>query len=1627
MNNSNNNFIDKTPGIQKTYGRKILGNKINSINANFQMQDFAPASSSDSVGVADCTDDASVHKRKNNSSQNKKISKKKITAEVTHTCNSLSTDSAASISSLSGDGIFNQQNRMLSKAGVFQSVSRGKQTLGDLNEIMTKSHVDDVNFLYDTMKNYRSSSHGLTFKIIVPNLWNYDAKSRLNNWLSLLGFSISDIDDNDCAIFEIQTNKLDLLKNAIDRLKIENERLTKSDAQTFPVQSRQEKLFILLPNGSTELANQKQKFPPRVPSESMDDISSDRGESPAFTSLTSPFSPQFCSNEDLSPINSAMATKIQARSRSRSNASPLEKSLLKLNIIDSSRNPSANSLSYTTRTSSRNSFGSLNIDQNGFNLDDDSCEGIYPFDENENRTDGNNTAEMRPLSSMQLYSIKEVDQSESSIIMEHNRNDVFSIADAPSIKSKEIPTHIALEQAVVFAADSWPKPSINQVYAHSDSPPPKLSPVHSEYCDTAVFIKVIKSSLSPLRPLRGLRRSVSEGGGIIRNSICNTFTPGGPSTSLSQSDVAFCTPQADLSRWAKSFRFLWEDSAPAPEVDIKILFNKFNVNEALENTKNNQTDQNLSLSDPPASKNDQSEGFTIIRHPDWKNNRIITRTSSCGMLGSGLGNNIENSGRQRARSQCVRFQDCSSNSGSGTEDNCGMLTGVIDKGKHRYSHSDSSVNNYNYNDFSDVGMVNVNVSNQSGEFYRSPSQEYLAAQSESMSISFNTSVDDDNMWQHHNSSHNDSFCDSNHSFLREKKKLQRSRSKQLRMSIGSSAHKRSVTKIDDMKLETIQEPSHVPSVASNNILKRQSNKFSVDPTSISFNSKVAAKPKDFSAMDVDFSMNEAVNLKLNNLNFKCIVIGGVYQHRFDMNAPVIAAPSVTEKRVIGLEFNGTSLLLNLYLPTENSFKLIDLGCKWTWMRASPTGFVICKSTIQPFKKMVCYFLPRHPCEWCVDSKSVIPLTVHDSNLISGVDIMNRDQRIVEFIDKVAAEHVNDVSYLNISSDNNFITDLSSNHNEHRLSLQFESNDTLSVLLASNVNWLNSNLMALILQYLIGENFLNNVHGLDPIYLSSFRTKKSRDQFEKSYNESKNQLKTFSLVCKSWAISTFILTSNHLSNFEKNKNMSFSYDKWCHFVEQYRNGRFISQGCCKTVFRIKNIKKHQYEAISVMDIKDLQDRDMDEAINNELEISMICSSLVTLKICPNLVQVFSLFQSDYGAPTTIWDMNAKLAGTVSPVSNSKFSNMIALPKKSRLSKGRYQFIRMEYCGGGDVEELVRNVSLLNLSQLRSFLFQMCYAVYTCRDKMSLRHYDIKLLNFFVSSCHSLASSNNILDVDNFDMLIGYSKYIFKIPLREQEHDVVKLADFGTSAIGPNGLGDPITIQQFTTLENTPPEFLILGSDARQCYSSDTFSLGLCFFHLIAGYEPYEELLKNVSCPSYLRKQLNNIWMRADENNEKHKPYEVIRQVIESLDDSDYDDNNNLNNNEDIPASILCDTLYRYVVLFGLPSDFVIGSLRCMVYTDNPIMDTLFEGIVGQTTASIQNANDIKKQSFKYSNSYSKMEKSKLDCQVQYLRDSAKWSIRNGNEPKIIDARNRLNNLGDNALDLLISMTNFDPSR
>ena len=267
---------------------------------------------------------------------------------------------------------------------------------------------------------------------------------------------------------------------------------------------------------------------------------------------------------------------------------------------------------------------------------------------------------------------------------------------------------------------------------------------------------------------------------------------------------------------------------------------------------------------------------------------------------------------------------------------------------------------------------------------------------------------------------------------------------------------------------------------------------------------------------------------------------------------------------------------------------------------------------------------------------------------------------------------------------------------------------------------------------------------------------------------------FRLVSKAWALGTYRLLARYLSILRHSSY--FNWSNWAKFVSRYPWGRYLNDGATKHVYCVQNKDTGTLEAVSIMNIIELQKRSMEAAITKELEICLAASSLFTLNICPFFVRVHSTFRSECPIPDSIWHETTPAPipkySTISPrersdsidlhntttigCNNDGFglssrhgrklarsqsltfrsqmdsvtpadvsqqrSNVVidypalSIPKKQTLTLGKYQYIRQEYCSGGDLEMHVREQRTLLVTDIRLIAFQMCFALYCGREQL-----------------------------------------------------------------------------------------------------------------------------------------------------------------------------------------------------------------------------------------------------------------------------------------------------------------------
>lgn len=433
-------------------------------------------------------------------------------------------------------------------------------------------------------------------------------------------------------------------------------------------------------------------------------------------------------------------------------------------------------------------------------------------------------------------------------------------------------------------------------------------------------------------------------------------------------------------------------------------------------------------------------------------------------------------------------------------------------------------------------------------------------------------------------------------------------------------------------------------------------------------------------------------------------------------------------------------------------------------------------------------------------------------------------------------------------------------------------------------------------------------------------------------------------------------------------------EWTDVLKTFPWANFLSDGAFKRVYKVWNESFGSYEAISVMDVDAIEASGNLNCVGAELAVSQLLSSVARRNICPNFVITRGVFTCLHEPPALEWGHKENVAprGTVY---NGQGLNSSLIPDPG--PSANYQYIRMELCQHGDMEEFIRNVpnATLSPSVCRNLLFQMAFSLHVASDRFGLKHYDVKLLNFFLQSAldPSIAVDNH----PNVVLRYGVGSHVFRLRMDPNNAHIAKLADYGTSVLRSSADGQPVSLGQFTTLENTPPDYLILGNAAEQGIGHDCFGLGLCMLHLFTGHGPYEEILEEVVCPANFKGRLSKIW--------KSSSHDVIRSVML------YDDEDG----QEVEDDTLYNTLYRFLVLFGVPQRRFSSRKHGKVWRaiDATLLPPKANGCPDMAV---------------------------------FRRDVERFSLSRGSDERIANARSRLEEM-DGAMDLLLSLVSFDPKK
>ena len=235
--------------------------------------------------------------------------------------------------------------------------------------------------------------------------------------------------------------------------------------------------------------------------------------------------------------------------------------------------------------------------------------------------------------------------------------------------------------------------------------------------------------------------------------------------------------------------------------------------------------------------------------------------------------------------------------------------------------------------------------------------------------------------------------------------------------------------------------------------------------------------------------------------------------------------------------------------------------------------------------------------------------------------------------------------------------------------------------------------------------------------------------------------------------------------------------WKALGEAFPWGTYLADGGFKKVYQAYFAPEDRMEAVSVMEIASMMERGTDDIVRAEVYISLLLSNLST--VCPNFLRIYQSFLFAYEPPQgSSWSNKATM---VNPIEIGKHSK----------KKGIYQYIRMDLCDGGDVEEfLKREKSIPVQDAVLPYLFQMAFAMYVAREKHTLRHFDLKLLNFFMKRMEKGKRKKKRCKILNYSF--GEHRFVIKMPSKYSLW--VKMGDYGTASTDAETMNSPITLDQ-----------------------------------------------------------------------------------------------------------------------------------------------------------------------------------------------------------------------------------------
>jgi hypothetical protein len=134
------------------------------------------------------------------------------------------------------------------------------------------------------------------------------------------------------------------------------------------------------------------------------------------------------------------------------------------------------------------------------------------------------------------------------------------------------------------------------------------------------------------------------------------------------------------------------------------------------------------------------------------------------------------------------------------------------------------------------------------------------------------------------------------------------------------------------------------------------------------------------------------------------------------------------------------------------------------------------------------------------------------------------------------------------------------------------------------------------------------------------------------------------------------------------------------------------------------------------------------VRQEVAHSLLLSELVRSRFSPHFVEIYDVFLARERPQTKRWG-SAECRKPVDLLTGRKLVGVSRMPEDPPSdSDGLFQYIHMEFCDGGDVEDFIglqENQLLPVSSVVIPFFFQMVFSVYSARERFNMRHCDIKV--------------------------------------------------------------------------------------------------------------------------------------------------------------------------------------------------------------------------------------------------------------------------------------------------------------